>query len=66
MISSAMAENIDNLVLEQLHAVRQERSDSRKLDRELLARFLRLLKAGSGGFPYYGEPANGAGSKTLS
>jgi hypothetical protein len=33
-----MAENIDNLVLEQLRAVRQEMSDSRKRDRELLSR----------------------------
>jgi hypothetical protein len=38
MISWAMPENIDNLVLEQLRAVRQEMSDSRKRDRELLSR----------------------------
>lgn len=33
-----MTENLDNLVLEQLRAVRQEMSNSRKRDRELLSR----------------------------
>ena len=46
-----MAENIDNLVIEQLRAVRQERSTPVSPTVSCWCGFLRLLKARSGGFP---------------